>query len=152
MTARHEVPGTGRIGPGDGMRRIEVGGDGRFHTGRDGVRAVCLTGDEKVEFIAYADHTLAYVRSAVGHPAIYPLQPAGVEKPVQAVRPRQAGTLGELEAKPHPWPYAEAARVGLGIGPAGRAHCIGLEDSAAAGVEPLVHVMKPSLADVLGMP
>ncbi|OPX23650.1 MAG: haloacid dehalogenase [Planctomycetales bacterium 4484_123] len=326
MTGEHEVPGIGRIDPGSGMRLIEVGGDGRFHAGRDGVRAIYLTGDEKVEFITYADHTLAYVRSAMGHPAIYPLPPAGIEKPVEAVlmdldgtsvrsepfwmwtiqstiaelmgkpgfeledadvphvsghsvsehlqycidkyspdrsveearriyfriarremqaildgggradafvpapglkefllalkdrgikvalvtsglhekawpeitaafrvmglgdplefydaivtagsaiRPGQAGTLGELEAKPHPWLYAEAARVGLGIAPASRAHCIGLEDSAAgvvairlagfaaigieggniraAGVEPLLRTMKASLLDVLEM-
>ncbi len=33
----------------------------------------------------------------------------------QALRKGQTGTLGELEPKPHPWLYAETARVGLGI-------------------------------------
>jgi beta-phosphoglucomutase-like phosphatase (HAD superfamily) len=42
-----------------------------------------------------------------------------------------AGTLGELEAKPHPWLYAEAARVGLGMGPDERHHVVGIEDSGA---------------------
>ena len=32
-----------------------------------------------------------------------------------AIRKGQAGTLGELAPKPHPWLYAETARVGLGI-------------------------------------
>jgi beta-phosphoglucomutase-like phosphatase (HAD superfamily) len=41
------------------------------------------------------------------------------------------GTLGELSPKPHPWLYAEAARVGLGIPFAERAHVIGIEDSGA---------------------
>ena len=41
----------------------------------------------------------------------------------------KAGTLGELEAKPHPWLYAEACRVGLGISERERA--IGIEDSGA---------------------
>ncbi|KPK79868.1 MAG: haloacid dehalogenase, partial [Phycisphaerae bacterium SM23_33] len=90
-----------------------------------------------------------------------------------AIRPGQAGTLGELQAKPHPWLYAEAARVGLGIPPERRGRCIGLEDSGAgvvairlagfaavgieggniraAGVEPLLHAMKPSLPDVLDL-
>ncbi|MDR2901098.1 MAG: HAD family phosphatase [Treponema sp.] len=42
-----------------------------------------------------------------------------------------AGTLGELEAKPHPWLYAEVARIGLGIPPEENAHVIGIEDSGA---------------------
>ncbi|MDL2318690.1 HAD family phosphatase [Eubacteriales bacterium OttesenSCG-928-A19] len=40
------------------------------------------------------------------------------------------GTLGELTPKPHPWLYAEAARVGLGIPYADRASVVGIEDSA----------------------
>jgi beta-phosphoglucomutase len=43
----------------------------------------------------------------------------------------EPGTLGELSPKPHPWLYAEAARVGLGIPFEDRAHVIGLEDSGA---------------------
>lgn len=43
----------------------------------------------------------------------------------------KAGTLGELSPKPHPWLYAEAARVGLGIDFANRHSVIGIEDSAA---------------------
>jgi beta-phosphoglucomutase-like phosphatase (HAD superfamily) len=54
---------------------------------------------------------------------------AGVS--VAATRP---GTLGELQAKPHPWLYAETARVGLGIDPADRASVVGLEDSGAGVV------------------
>ena len=42
-----------------------------------------------------------------------------------------AGTLGELSPKPHPWLYAEAGRVGLGIAFAQRGHVVGIEDSAA---------------------
>jgi len=42
-----------------------------------------------------------------------------------------AGTLGELEAKPHPWLYAEACAVGLGITHDEKNHVIGIEDSAA---------------------
>ena len=324
MPKQAEVPGIGPIAPGSGMKPLETGGRGRFRVGADGVRAIYLTGDEKVELVAYAEHTLAYVRSALGHPAIYPLEPAAIEKPLEAVlmdldgtsvrsepfwvwiiqstmaelmgdpgfeleeadsphvsghsvsehlqyciskycpqrnveearriyfritaremkailegggradafvpapglkefllelksrkirialvtsglhekawpevvaafrtmglgdplkfydaivtagsaiRPGQAGTLGELQAKPHPWLYAEAARVGLGIPPERRGRCIGLEDSGAgvvairlagfaavgieggniraAGVESLLQAMKPSLPDVL---
>lgn len=48
-----------------------------------------------------------------------------------AIRKGQVGTLGELEPKPHPWLYAETARVGLGIDFADRATVVGIEDSGA---------------------
>jgi beta-phosphoglucomutase len=51
-----------------------------------------------------------------------------------AIRHGQVGTLGELEAKPHPWLYAEVARVGLGIDFADRHRVVGLEDSGAGVV------------------
>jgi beta-phosphoglucomutase-like phosphatase (HAD superfamily) len=47
------------------------------------------------------------------------------------LRKTQAGTLGELSPKPHPWLYAEVARVGLGIGPDENEHILGIEDSGA---------------------
>lgn len=59
--------------------------DGRFVAGRDGVISVHATGDRKVEFIAFADHTLAYVASALGYPAYYPVHPVALERPVRAV-------------------------------------------------------------------
>lgn len=43
----------------------------------------------------------------------------------------KAGTMGELEAKPHPWLYAETAVVGLGVNFANRGSVIGIEDSGA---------------------
>lgn len=52
----------------------------------------------------------------------------------QALRPGQTGTLGELEPKPHPWLYAETARVGLGIPFERRHKVIGVEDSSAGVV------------------
>jgi beta-phosphoglucomutase-like phosphatase (HAD superfamily) len=45
--------------------------------------------------------------------------------------PGAAGTLGELESKPHPWLYAEMSAIGLGAGDAGRGGVIGIEDSGA---------------------
>lgn len=52
----------------------------------------------------------------------------------QAIRKGQAGTMGELAPKPHPWLYAETARVGLGIPTERRHKVIGIEDSAAGVV------------------
>jgi len=43
----------------------------------------------------------------------------------------KCGTLGELAPKPHPWLYAETAKVGLGMDERDKNHVIGLEDSSA---------------------
>lgn len=89
----------------------------------------------------------------------------------QAFSKTQTGTLGELSPKPHPWLYAETARVGLGIDPANRRRVIGMEDSSAgvisirlagfcaigvgggnieqAGVRPFVHTFAEGLMDSL---
>ncbi len=52
----------------------------------------------------------------------------------QAFGRTQCGTLGELSPKPHPWLYAETARVGLGLTAANRRHVVGMEDSGAGVV------------------
>jgi beta-phosphoglucomutase len=47
------------------------------------------------------------------------------------LRRGEAGTLGELSPKPHPWLYAEAAAVGLGVPFEERESVVGIEDSGA---------------------
>ena len=47
------------------------------------------------------------------------------------LRKGSVGTLGELSPKPHPWLYAEAGCVGLGIPFDERNQVIGIEDSGA---------------------
>ena len=47
------------------------------------------------------------------------------------LRKGEPGTLGELSPKPHPWLYAEACRVGLGVPFEERDQVIGIEDSGA---------------------
>ena len=79
------VPGLGQIVADSGLIPLDACSDGRFRAGQDGVLSVTATGDRKVEFIAFADHTLAYVRSALGYPAYYPVHPVALERPVQAV-------------------------------------------------------------------
>jgi len=64
---------------------LESGGDGRFHTGRDGVQAILTPADRKVEFICYPNKTLCYVKSAMGYPALYPMAPARIQRPLRAV-------------------------------------------------------------------
>ena len=64
---------------------LDSAGDGAWRVGRDGVRRIVTPRDRKVEFIAFDDKTLAYVKSALGHPAIYPLPEAGFDGPAEAV-------------------------------------------------------------------
>lgn len=59
--------------------------DGRFFNGKDGVLSILSTSDRKVEFIFFKDYALAYVKSAMGYPAYYPVNPVKIEKPVKAV-------------------------------------------------------------------
>ena len=47
------------------------------------------------------------------------------------LRQGEPGTLGELSPKPHPWLFAEAMRVGLGITFEDRGRVLGIEDSGA---------------------
>lgn len=85
MPATIELPDLGRFPPESGLVPLAACSDGRHAIGRNGVTAIAATGDGKVEFIAWADHTLAYVKSALGYPAYYPVHPVRLEKPVRAV-------------------------------------------------------------------
>jgi len=80
-----EIPNLGSFPPGAGLVSIDITSDGRFRRGRDGVVSVTATGDRKVEFVAFGNHTLAHVTSALGYGAYYPIYPASLEKPVRAV-------------------------------------------------------------------
>lgn len=59
--------------------------NGSFITGKNGVISVIGTGDGKVEFITFEDKILAYVKSAMGYPAYYPVPDLKLEKPIKAV-------------------------------------------------------------------
>jgi beta-phosphoglucomutase-like phosphatase (HAD superfamily) len=75
----------GEIEPGRDLIPLAQSSDGVSRVGQDGVLAIAATADRKVEFIARAGQTLAYVVSALGYPAYYPLAPARIERPVRAV-------------------------------------------------------------------
>jgi len=79
------LPGLGEIERNSGMLAIEYSADGHHRVGENGVLRIIATGDGKVEFIAFADYTLAYVVSAMDYPAYYPVYPVKIEKPVKAV-------------------------------------------------------------------
>ncbi len=55
------------------------------------------TGDKKVEFIAFEDYSLAYVKSAMNYPAYYPVHPVEIKKPVKAVLMDLDGTTVRSE-------------------------------------------------------
>jgi len=80
-----DIPNIGPISRDSGFVPLERCSDGAFVVGKDGVASITATGDRKVEFVAFADHTIAYVRSAMGYPAYYPVEPVELERPVKAV-------------------------------------------------------------------
>jgi beta-phosphoglucomutase-like phosphatase (HAD superfamily) len=64
----------------------KVAGDGIYTVGLAGVEKVYATGDDNVEFICYENRSVvAYVKSKMGYPAMYPLLPARIQKPIKAV-------------------------------------------------------------------
>jgi len=79
------IPAMGEIREDDGFIPLETCSDGRFRSGEAGVVSIWATGDKKVEFITFENHTLAYVVSQLGYPAYYPLHPVAIERPVKAV-------------------------------------------------------------------
>jgi beta-phosphoglucomutase-like phosphatase (HAD superfamily) len=78
-------PALGQISQQSGFILLDKCSDGNFQVGKEGVVSIAATGDKKVEFIAFADHTLAYIKSAMGYPAYYPVHPVELKKPVKAV-------------------------------------------------------------------
>ena len=71
--------------------------DMRFVAGRDGVRTVFSTGDRKVELVAFENHTMACVKSALGYPAYYPVMQVADDQPVKAVLMDLDGTTVKSE-------------------------------------------------------
>lgn len=92
-----DVPGMGKVSSKTGFVFLEKCSDGYFKTGRNGVKAIFSTGDGKVEFIAFSDRTIAYVKSEMGYPAYYPVFESRLEKPVKAVLMDLDGTTVKSE-------------------------------------------------------
>ena len=79
------IPAIGKISNKSGMKLLQKCSDGVFDIGTNGVVSITATCDGKVEFIAFQNHTLAYVKSAMGYPAYYPVHPVKIQKPIKAV-------------------------------------------------------------------
>ncbi len=90
-------PDLGPTAGGLALRELDHTSDGRFATGRDGVRAVAATGDGKVEFVGFGEATLAHVTSSLGYPAYYPVPALGDPAPVEAILMDLDGTTVHSE-------------------------------------------------------
>ena len=97
MSILVNIPNIGEISKDSGMKALETCSDGVSKVGKNGVVSVTATGDGKVEFIAFEDNTLAYVKSVMGYPAYYPVHPVKMEKPVKAVLMDLDGTTVHSE-------------------------------------------------------
>lgn len=82
----------------DAMPAADTAAEGRFQRGKDGVIDIRVTQDHKVEFIRQASGVLAFVRSQMGYPALYPLLPVTVARPVKAVLMDLDGTTVHSES------------------------------------------------------
>lgn len=85
VSQKSKVPSEYFLFGNDGLISVDEGGEGRFRVGKNGVQKILVTGDRKVDFIVQNDKVLAYVKSNMGYPAIYPLHPVKIEKPLKAV-------------------------------------------------------------------
>ena len=59
------IPDLGIIDDSSGFRILSATTDGRFISGKEGVKHILCTGDGKVEFVAFENQTLAYVNSVL---------------------------------------------------------------------------------------
>ena len=91
------IPDLGDIGQSSGFRTLSMTSDGKFQAGKCGVCDVVSTGDGKVEFISFGDHTLACVKSAIAFPVYYPFYPVKTERPLKAVLMDLDGTTVKSE-------------------------------------------------------
>ena len=80
-----DIPGIGEINENSGFIPLEICSDNSFRVGDCGVVSITATGDRKVEFVSFREHAIAYVKSAMGYPAYYPVYKVKSERPVKAV-------------------------------------------------------------------
>lgn len=91
------APGLGSLSEQDNFIFLDMCSDSHHFKGKNGVIDIVATGDRKVEFIIYEDRTLAFVKSTMGYPAYYPIQPVQLNKPVKAVLMDLDGTTVRSE-------------------------------------------------------
>ena len=92
-----KIPGLGVIPDSSHLICLDKCSDNTFKVGQNGVMSILATRDQKVEFIAFENYTVAFVRSAMGYPAYYRLHPICMQKPVRAVLMDLDGTTVRSE-------------------------------------------------------
>lgn len=75
-------PGIGHVAD---MIELDKTSDGSFTTGKEGVEAIYMPLDRKVEFVSFGDKTMCYVKSAMGCPAWYKVPQARYEGKAAAI-------------------------------------------------------------------
>ena len=91
------IPDLGTFGIKSGLRSLNHTKDERFIAGKNGVVEIAETGDGKVEFVSFASHSLACVKSAVSFPTYYSVHPVRLDRPVKAVLMDLDGTTVRSE-------------------------------------------------------
>lgn len=94
---KYTIPNLGTFDETASFVPLTKSSDGFHIIGKDGVKGIYSTKDKKVEFICYDNHTMAFVKSAVGYPAYYMVEPVKLEKPVKAVLMDLDGTSVKSE-------------------------------------------------------
>jgi beta-phosphoglucomutase len=97
MQMKIDIPNAVPLPAGPGLLPLTKCSDGFFEVGKQGVVNILATADHKVEFISFERSVLAFVRSAMGYPAYYPMHPTQLNKPVQAVLMDLDGTTVRSE-------------------------------------------------------
>lgn len=97
MEKYFNIPDVGSFDENSGLIKLNECSDGFHKVGTNGVVSITATGDKKVEFIAYENKTIAFVNSAMGYPAYYPVHPVKLEKPIKAVLMDLDGTTVRSE-------------------------------------------------------
>lgn len=92
---KNQYPGIGRV---ENMIELPQTSDGSFRAGKEGVEAIFTPSDRKVEFVAFADKTMCYVKSAMGYPAWYKVPEALYEGPAKAILMDLDGTSVKSES------------------------------------------------------
>ena len=92
------IPDLGTFDETSGLVALKKCSDGNYVVGENGVEGIYATGDGKVEFICWKNHSLAYVLSALGYPAYYPVKPVEPKGPVKAVLMDLDGTSVRSES------------------------------------------------------
>lgn len=90
-----QYPGIGTV---ENMIELPNTSDGSFYTGKEGVETIFTPLDRKVEFAAFADKTMCYVKSAMGYPAWYKVPEASYEGPAKAILMDLDGTSVKSES------------------------------------------------------